>query len=339
MGAVRAALDGELVVTDSILDATAQDRAALADEAGTGFGASLRIESSTVIGKVTADALALASNTLFLSAVAPADLPADWPGPVLARRRQEGCARFCYLPPRSRTPRRYQCVPATEGEDGRVRPWPASTRYGDPRYAQLPQATRPRFPRQRRRGRVASSTPLPLPRRPTCGALRRVRASGWRRVVYADETGPRSAPPPVRRDPPPRQGQHERRFTRPPSIPHGTLRVRMQQGKSAARATERAGPTSPATARDETLDALGRLGGPLPLASHARRRAPAAEKGTCWRAGRATRTRRNSCYRPALYVTVLVETSPGHSPASDINRSAAAGTPATPAVPGVEGPN
>jgi hypothetical protein len=60
---------------------------------------------------------------------------------VLARRRQEGCARFCYIPPRSRTPRRFQCVPATEAEDGRVRPWPASTRYGDPRYAQLPPGT------------------------------------------------------------------------------------------------------------------------------------------------------------------------------------------------------
>jgi hypothetical protein len=141
LGPVRAALDGELVVADSVLDATAAGRTALADEAGTGFGPSLRITSSTVIGKVKADALELASNTLFLAELGAGDLPADWPGPVLARRRQAGCARFCYVPPRSRTPRRFHCVPGTEAEDGRVRPWPASTRYGHPRYAQLPPGT------------------------------------------------------------------------------------------------------------------------------------------------------------------------------------------------------
>jgi hypothetical protein len=49
--------------------------------------------------------------------------------------------RFSYVPPRSQTPRRYQCVPRSEDEDARVRPWPASTRYGEPRYAQLPPGT------------------------------------------------------------------------------------------------------------------------------------------------------------------------------------------------------
>lgn len=141
VGAVRAALDSELVLTDSIVDATSADRTALADEAGTGFGATLHIQDSTVFGKVKADALELASNTLFLARVGAADAPALWPGPVLARRRQEGCVRFSYVPPRSRTPRRYQCVPASEDQDARVRPWPASTRYGEPRYAQLPPGT------------------------------------------------------------------------------------------------------------------------------------------------------------------------------------------------------
>jgi hypothetical protein len=90
---------------------------------------------------VKTDAIVLASDTLFLAEVAAADDPGDWPGPVLARRRQEGCARFCYIPPGSRTPRRFQCIPRTEAEDGEVRPWPASTRYGTPRYGQLPPST------------------------------------------------------------------------------------------------------------------------------------------------------------------------------------------------------
>jgi hypothetical protein len=80
-------------------------------------------------------------------------------GRVNARRRQEGCVRFCYVPRNlqdpaldSRVPRRYRCQPdlALEKVGGdtvdpnvaktvlrRVKPRFTSDKYGDPAYAQL----------------------------------------------------------------------------------------------------------------------------------------------------------------------------------------------------------
>ena len=63
-------------------------------------------------------------------------------------RRQIGCVRFCYTPPRCRTPRRYQCQPdlvmaAVTGdiakalEAQRVKPQFTARRYGAPGYGQL----------------------------------------------------------------------------------------------------------------------------------------------------------------------------------------------------------
>src|SRR5690606_29460692 len=66
---------------------------------------------------------------------------------VSVARRGVGCVRFCSLPPRSRTPRRFHCQPdgvvanaPAEQEDQerlRVRPRFTSTRYGTPGYCQL----------------------------------------------------------------------------------------------------------------------------------------------------------------------------------------------------------
>jgi hypothetical protein len=140
-GPVRAVLDAVVAVQGSVVDATTPAGIAFADPAGTGFGAVLRVEESTLFGRVMADALELVSDSILLAEVPAAADPAAWPGPVLARRTQEGCVRFSYLPPRSRTPRRFRCVPARDSDDARVRPWPASTRYGAPAYAQLPPST------------------------------------------------------------------------------------------------------------------------------------------------------------------------------------------------------
>lgn len=62
-------------------------------------------------------------------------------------RRQEGCVRFCYVPPGSLTPRRYRCLPdlvtqglpAAQAKSERVRVTPAFTSviFGHPAYAQL----------------------------------------------------------------------------------------------------------------------------------------------------------------------------------------------------------
>jgi competence ComEA-like helix-hairpin-helix protein len=91
---------------------------------GEGPGGMLRVENSTIIGKVHTGLMELASNTIFL-----ADLN--------CKRLQQGCVRFSYLPTTSRAPRRYHCRPEDEDEAVRVRPQFSSLRYGDPGYCQL----------------------------------------------------------------------------------------------------------------------------------------------------------------------------------------------------------
>jgi hypothetical protein len=81
-------------------------------------------------------------------------------GSITVARRQLGCMRFCYAPPGSRTPRRYECQPdlvdaivelayaaapdaerlrARDNERLCVRPQFNSVRYGMPSYCQLAQ--------------------------------------------------------------------------------------------------------------------------------------------------------------------------------------------------------
>lgn len=129
-----------LTVADSIVDGTGD--AAIA--AGT-----LRVAASTVLGPVSARVVAEASNSIFT-------------GRVIAERKQEGCVRFCSLPPNSIVPRQFRCQPTlaiekaleealqrTPGlpEPARerirsdtalaVRPGFTDSRYGRPGYAQL----------------------------------------------------------------------------------------------------------------------------------------------------------------------------------------------------------
>ena len=145
-----------LRISDSILDATSEDRAALGShEDGIAY-ARLTIERTTVIGRIRTHAIALAENSILK-------------GVVTVARRQKGCVRFCYIEPGSRTPGRYHCQPdmveqATEAhlrqeaasgnlpaptpdevesakasERTRVTPDFNSTRYGAPTYCQLAQ--------------------------------------------------------------------------------------------------------------------------------------------------------------------------------------------------------
>jgi hypothetical protein len=134
VGGLRAGPDARVRVAGSIVDATAEAGVAYAAPADDGPGGPLRLVNCTVIGKVHADLLELASNTIFLAALAGAD---PWPAPVRARRRQQGCVRFCYVPPGSRVPRRFRCLPAAEADAARVRPVLSSARYGRPEYGQL----------------------------------------------------------------------------------------------------------------------------------------------------------------------------------------------------------
>jgi hypothetical protein len=143
-------------ITDSIWDATSEKRAALAANGGGLAYVKLTVARTTVIGKVKTHAIALAENSIFQ-------------GVVTVGRRQQGCVRFCYVAPGSRTPRRYQCQPdlveqaveaklrkeaqktgappltqaeidaAKESERVRVEPQFNSERYGTPTYCQLAQ--------------------------------------------------------------------------------------------------------------------------------------------------------------------------------------------------------
>jgi septum formation topological specificity factor MinE len=150
VGAIRVEADEvktgpvRLQISDSIVDATGNELAALASPTLPIAYARLNIARTTVIGEIYTHAIELAENCIFN-------------GKVRVARRQQGCVRFSYVPTDSRTPRRYQCQPdliiaavkeksvaagikdADEEmrETLRVRPQFNSTRYGTPIYCQL----------------------------------------------------------------------------------------------------------------------------------------------------------------------------------------------------------
>ncbi|MDQ1427388.1 MAG: hypothetical protein QOK39_864 [Acidimicrobiaceae bacterium] len=129
----------EVLVVDSIVDATgAGQQAVSAPDLPLAF-ARLSVVRSTVIGTVETDSIALAENSIFVSS-------------VKVGRRQVGCMRFCFVGEPVRTPRRYHCQP--DGVTQAVGPGPAaaatarreaqrvvpvftSLRYGVPGYCQL----------------------------------------------------------------------------------------------------------------------------------------------------------------------------------------------------------
>jgi hypothetical protein len=98
-------------------------------------GGALTLKCCTAIGKVHTRELTLASNCIFYTELAEGD---KWKAPLWAERRQQGCMRFSYAPPGSRTPRRYHCQPDGDGQN--VSPEFTSRRYGDPGYCQLLQS-------------------------------------------------------------------------------------------------------------------------------------------------------------------------------------------------------
>ena len=115
---------------DCVIDAGDHRTQALA-------GKNMILNRCTVIG--ITDAIQMeASNTLFT-------------GMVTIKRSQHGCMRFCYIPPDSKTPRRYRCLPelllsglppadATR-EKSRVSPSFTSLEYGNAGYTQLELST------------------------------------------------------------------------------------------------------------------------------------------------------------------------------------------------------
>ena len=126
-GGVRISAQSVAELRDCILDVHATDaRAFAAPGAAAGHGGAVTIEACTVIGETRTVRLE-ASNSMLL-------------GNVDARRRQEGCVRFSYLPAGSRAPRRYRCQPEPGAETTNV-PGFTTLRYGHPGYAQLSSRT------------------------------------------------------------------------------------------------------------------------------------------------------------------------------------------------------
>jgi hypothetical protein len=140
-------------ISDSVVDAMASSRAAIGAAGKLCAYAALELHRCTIFGTVEAHTIELAEDSIFT-------------GLIRACRRQFGCMRFCYVPPASRTPRRYECQPdlvlATVAEDEardaltqaeaadlrisetlRVRPEFESVRYGTPTYSRLDRVTAP----------------------------------------------------------------------------------------------------------------------------------------------------------------------------------------------------
>lgn len=134
-----------ICVSDSILDATDPEREAIGEPGCAVAHACLNIVRSTVFGQLQVRAIELGENCIF-------------DGRITVARRQQGCLRFSYVTPGSRTPRRYRCQPdlveqaVKENDPGldaaaleaakdierlRVRPQFTSVRYGTPAYCQL----------------------------------------------------------------------------------------------------------------------------------------------------------------------------------------------------------
>jgi hypothetical protein len=155
LGAIRVSRNKDrsdpvrISLADSVLDATDSEREALSSPDAHGVHARVTLERSTVFGRLRAQALDLAENSIF-------------EGLVEIDRHQTGCMRFCSLmdAPGSRTPRRYNCQPdlaeqalreaarwqtlsedertnAVRRERERIRPQFYSTLFGTPAYCQL----------------------------------------------------------------------------------------------------------------------------------------------------------------------------------------------------------
>lgn len=133
----------EIDVSDSIVDATSDQRAAICASNLPFAFARAAFARCTVFGRVELHALSRAENSIFT-------------GQLRVARRQPGCVRFCYVPPGSRTPRRSYCQPDlardAPGVDpeiaaARVRPHFTSVRYGNAAYAQLSQWCAPEIRR------------------------------------------------------------------------------------------------------------------------------------------------------------------------------------------------
>ena len=134
-GSIRSNEEAAIEISNSIVDAGNEKDIAYAG-LNTAYGAPLRVENTTIIGRMNTRIMELASNTIFYTGLewSTGDVP-----PVEAQRLQEGCVRFSYVPVGSRLPKLYNCQPENEADSARVRPLFNSLKYGEAAYGQLSQ--------------------------------------------------------------------------------------------------------------------------------------------------------------------------------------------------------
>ncbi|MDF3308897.1 hypothetical protein P3H15_28180 [Rhodococcus sp. T2V] len=138
VGALRLDQHASCRALDSIIDATARDRTAVAGLDGNAPGGRLTLESCTVIGKVHAAEFALVSDSILAAELGAGD---TWPVAVRALRKQTGCIRFSFVPFDSIVPRRYHCQPDSAATARRIAPRFTSLRHGTAAYVQLQTRT------------------------------------------------------------------------------------------------------------------------------------------------------------------------------------------------------
>ncbi len=162
IGGIRGTSNNNFDVKNSILDATAPDRVAFSGLDNESVGGLLEMSNTTCFGKVSARAMPLVSDSIFLSRLATGD---TWTIPVRSEQKQNGCVRFSFVPTGSVVPRRFRCQPSlavnqkieaaekvnpgltelekeniTRGVEARVSPIFSSEQYGKPDYGQLHRA-------------------------------------------------------------------------------------------------------------------------------------------------------------------------------------------------------
>ena len=132
LGAIRIGTASTVSLTTCILDALSPSEVAYACYLdATSAGSPLTVVNSTIIGKVHTEQMTLASDSIFYAELAPLD---QWTAPLVVDQLQQGCVRFCYVPPGSPVPRAFHCYPVS----GQVStPEFTSLRFGDPGYCQL----------------------------------------------------------------------------------------------------------------------------------------------------------------------------------------------------------
>jgi len=136
VGALQVQTDAAVEIVDGVVDAGSPEAAAFQGTAPGRPGGQITIRDSTVVGKLHAHLMRLASNTIFFARLAASDA---WKAPVWVERKQDGCVRFSFVPSGSLVPKPFRCVPNDVHPD--AVPHFTSLRYGDPGYGQLRSAT------------------------------------------------------------------------------------------------------------------------------------------------------------------------------------------------------